>query len=327
MASVLLLNLGGPAGPEEVRPFLQNLFLDPRILDLPGGSLLREPLARLLSRLRAAKVARCYERIGGGSPLLPWTCKQAAGLQAELERRGRREVAVEVVMRYTEPRAEQVLGRLRAGGERRAVALPLYPQECRATTGSSLAALEQARAARAPDLELRAIRSYHCHGGYLDAVAERIEGALGRLSRQERAGAVLLFSAHAVPVKLAVQGDPYLDQVGETVEALRSRIGPRYEIRLAFQSRSGPVRWVGPATEAVIRELGGRVAVVIVPISFVSDHIETLYEIDVLYAALARDVGIGRFVRTESLNDSPSFLRALADLVEPHLDRAERVRG
>jgi protoporphyrin/coproporphyrin ferrochelatase len=322
MASIVLLNLGGPATLADVRPFLKNLFSDPLILDLPGGRLIRPFLAWMILTFRSRKVRGYYARIGGGSPLLRLTLAQAAALREELRRRGYGTVRVEVAMRYAEPGAATALRKLRSAGQTRVIALPLYPQECVATTTSSVLDLEAARDAIAPDLAIDSIRSYHLHSGYLAAVASRIREALDRLPAPARGEAVLLFSAHGVPESLPKRGDPYVGQIRETVEALRALVGPQYEHRLAFQSRAGPVRWVGPPTDSVIAELAGRPAVVIVPISFVSDHIETLYEIDLLFGGLAREAGIQHFVRCESLNDSPIFTRAMADLVEPLLQDA-----
>jgi ferrochelatase len=320
MATILLLNLGGPSGAGEVYPFLRNLFSDPRILDLPGGRLLRPALATLIAGLRAPRVRGLYARIGGGSPLLSLTKLQAAALGEELARRGHREAPVEVVMRYTEPGAAAACRALARAGEKRAIALPLYPQECVATTGSSLADLEGARDRHAPGLEIVAIRGYHDHPGYLDAFAARIRETLDALPEAARAEAVLLFSAHGVPEKLPRRGDPYVEEIRATVAALLARLGVQNEHRLGYQSRVGPVRWVGPGTDEVIESLRGRGAVVVVPVSFVSDHIETLYEIDLLFGRMAREAGIRRFVRVAALNDSPLFIRALADLVEPHLN-------
>lgn len=316
MQCVLLLNLGGPASEKAVGPFLRSLFSDPMIIQLPGGGLVRPALARLIAAARAPKVRRYYRAIGGGSPLLRLTEAQSVALTHELGRRGREGVVVRPVMRYTEPRAHTVLSHLREAGIREAIALPLYPQECMATTGSSLADLERARGKIDPGLKLFVIRGFHDHPGYIDAVAGRVAHSLRGLDDGERSRAILLFSAHGVPENLSRRGDPYIAQVHETVEAILARIDWRGPRRLAFQSRTGPVRWVGPGTDEVLVELAGAEAVVVVPVSFVSDHIETLYEIDILYAALARRLGIRRFVRTESLNSVPAFIGALADMVE-----------
>jgi protoporphyrin/coproporphyrin ferrochelatase len=319
MATILLLNMGGPSTLEEVRPFLRNLFADPMLLDLPGGAILRPLLSRIIPAVRTSKVQRAYAAIGGGSPLLRTTLRQAEALRAELARRRRQAPQVEVVMRYTPPRAAGALTRLAARGETQAVLLPLYPQECRATTGSSLAELESLASRLAPACRIQAIRSWHLHPGYLDAVAGRVRAALQSLPEAARPHAVILFSAHGVPDALPRRGDPYVGQVKETVAAVLERLGSRNAHRLGWQSRTGPVKWVGPGTDAVIAELAGAEAVVVVPISFVSDHLETLYEVDILFGAIAQRAGIRHFVRTAALDCEPGFIAALAGLVEPFL--------
>lgn len=319
MATILLLNMGGPSTLDDVRPFLRNLFSDPMLLDLPGGVILRPFLSRLIPAVRTRKVQRAYASIGGGSPLLRTTLRQAEALRAELAGRGHEAVAVEVVMRYTPPRAAEVLTRLASHGETRALALPLYPQECRATTGSSLAELESLRPSLAPALQIRTIRSWHLDSGYIEALAGRVRATIDALPEAARPHAVILFSAHGVPEALPRRGDPYVGQVKETVAAILERLGTGHAHRLGWQSRTGPVTWVGPGTDAVIAELAGAEAVVVVPVSFVSDHIETLYEIDMLFGDIAHQSGIRHFVRTAALDCDPGFIAALAGLAEPFL--------
>jgi protoporphyrin/coproporphyrin ferrochelatase len=323
MAAIVLMNLGGPSTLDDVRPFLKNLFSDPMIIELPGGRLTQPLFARMISTFRSPKVRRYYERIGGGSPLLRLTREQAAGLGRELEGRGLSHTRVVLAMRYTAPDSDDAIRELLDAGEKRVVALPLYPQECVATTGSSLAALEDARNRLAPEMEIVPVRGYHLDAGYLESVVERIRETLESLDAKERAEALILFSAHGVPESLPRRGDPYVSQIRETVAAVARMLALPNEHRLAFQSRTGPVRWVGPGTEETIEELAGHPCVVVVPIAFVSDHIETLYEIDILFREVAERVGIGKFVRAGSLNGSPRFARALADIVEPLL----RVEG
>jgi ferrochelatase len=172
----------------------------------------------------------------------------------------------------------------------------------------------------APDIDVLVVRSWHLHPGYIDAVVSRVREAMDRLPEDERAGAILLFSAHSVPESLSSRGDPYVKQIRETVAAVLERLGGARQWRLGFQSRSGPVRWVGPGTDQLIKkDLKGAKSVVVIPIAFVSDHIETLYEIDLLFGGFAREAGIGRFIRCESLNTSPLFISALAQIVEPVL--------
>jgi ferrochelatase len=319
MAAVVLMNLGGPSTLDDVRPFLRNLFSDPMIIELPGGRLVQPLFARMISTFRSPKVRGYYAQIGGGSPLLRITRVQAAGLEAELERRGFAGTRVPIAMRYTSPTSEDVVAALRDAGETRAIALPLYPHECVATTGSSLDALMRARDRIAPGLEIVPIRSYHLDPGYLASIVERIHETLAALSEADRRAALILFSAHGVPESLPRRGDPYVGQIRETVDAVVNILDVPNEHRLAFQSRTGPVRWVGPGTDETIDRLAGHPCVVVVPIAFVSDHIETLYEIDILFRDLAAGVGIRRFVRVGSLNDSARFVSALADLVVPLL--------
>jgi ferrochelatase len=169
-------------------------------------------------------------------------------------------------------------------------------------------------------MEIVSITGYHLHPGYIAALVACIREGLDWLTPRQRSRALLLFSAHGVPERLPRSGDPYVHQIHETVEAVMDALGRDREYRLGFQSRTGPVKWVGPGTEEVIEQLAGHPAVVVVPVAFVSDHIETLYEIDMLFADLARAKRIRRFVRIPSLNSSPLFLQALADLVEPLLE-------
>lgn len=323
MAAIVLMNLGGPSTLDDVRPFLRNLFSDPMIIELPGGRLTQPLFARLISTLRAPKVRRYYEQIGGGSPLLRLTRAQAVGLARELEGRGIGHPRIVIAMRYTAPDSDAAIRALAEAGERRLIALPLYPHECVATTGSSLAALEAARDRLAPGMEIVPVRGYHLDEGYVEAVVERIRETFASLEERERGEALILFSAHGVPESLPRRGDPYVAQIRETVAEVVHRLALPNEHRLAFQSRTGPVRWVGPGTEETIEELAGHPCVVVVPIAFVSDHIETLYEIDILFRGTAERAGIGKFVRVGSLNDSARFARALADIVEPLL-REER---
>ncbi len=317
---VVLLNMGGPQSTAAVRPFLEQLFSDPAILPLPRA--VRLPLARWIARMRASRVVPRYERIGGRSPLVEITRAQARALEQELSGGGGK-WHVEPAMRYTPPRAAEALARLRERGAERLVVLPLYPQYSEATTGSSLLDLDRALTRAGMEALPRAVvRSWHDHPGYADALAESVRETLADLSDP-----VVLFSAHSLPERAVRRGDPYPDHVRATVEAVRERL-PRVRWRLAFQSRAGPVRWIGPGVEQTLGALAreGCGAVVVVPVSFVSDHIETLYEIDVEYRALAERLGIGVFRRVPALNTRPSFIRALADIVRTARTRPGRGR-
>jgi len=317
---VILLNLGGPGSAGEIQPFLRALFSDRTIIRLPGGPLLQPLVAKLIARLRRKKVVANYARIGGGSPILPLTTKQAEGLERVLGERGR-EAKVAIAMRYTEPGATSALDELAVAGVTRLVALTLYPHFSKATTGSSLADLERKMAAAGTDLPLTVIDRYPTHEGYVDAVTEKVREGLAAYPADKRDDVILLFSAHSLPQRFIDDGDPYLAETKRTVNAVLDRLGGDRRFKLAFQSRSGPVTWVGPDTADVIEQMAdaGETEVLVVPISFVSDHIETLYEIDLLYGDRAAGLGITGYRRTESLNDSPAFLNALADMVEEAL--------
>ncbi len=306
--AVVLLNMGGPDSLEAVEPFLENLFSDPEILRFPLSGLLQKPLARWIARRRAPKVIPKYRRIGGRSPLREITEAQGRALGAELGDG----TTVHVAMRYWHPRADAVARELLAAGAERLVVVPLYPHFSRATTGSSLADLEAALAAAGlSGLPRVTVRSWEEFGPYVDALGEATREALA-----EAPGATLLLSAHGLPVKRIREGDPYLAHVEATARALAERL-PGVPWRLAFQSRAGPVRWLEPSVEDELKALAGQgvTGIVVVPLSFVSDHIETLHEIDVEYRELSQELGIQTFVRAPSLNTRPAFVRALAALV------------
>ncbi|MBM4014826.1 MAG: ferrochelatase [Planctomycetes bacterium] len=316
---VVLLNLGGPDRPESVRPFLLELFRDPEVLALRGGAPVRHALAWLIATLRAPKVRRNYASVGG-SPLLARTLAQERALEAALNADGAGpRFLVRTAMRYWRPRAAAALDELLAAGIGRLIALPLYPHECRATTGSSVRELAALLATRAPTLPWTAVRSFARDGRYLDALARCVEEGIA--TARAAAGAaepLLLFSGHGLPLRIVADGDPYVAEITATIAGVMARLRDFGGIhRLSWQSRAGPVRWLGPTTEATLGRLGaaGVRAVVIVPISFVSDHIETVHEIDVELAEVARAAGITTFVRTPALDVRADFIAALAEQV------------
>jgi ferrochelatase len=309
---VLLLGMGGPWTLADVEPFLLAVFGDRKVIRFPGGPALQGCWARLLAALRSRAVRSRYAAIGGGSPLLDWTRRQAGGLS-----RAMGGTPVAVAMRYASPRADEAVSRLAAAGCGRVLLLPLYPQECGATTGSSLDDARAAVARHERGLAAVAVRSFHDDPGYVRAVAARVRAGLEGLSAGGAEQPFVLFSAHGVPERVERSGDPYVTQTRRTVKAVVAEVGPDIgEHGLSFQSRVGPVRWVGPSTPDEIRRLGreGAKSVLVVPISFVSDHIETLHEIDVELAALAARHGIARFRRAPSLNDGEDFIAALAGI-------------
>jgi ferrochelatase len=315
---LVVLNMGGPDSLSAVRPFLYQLFSDRELIQLPAGALLQKPFAALISTLRAPKVRLNYAQIGGKSPQLMWTTRQVEGVARELGPRLRPYVA----MRYWAPRADATVKRMRADGIEQAVVLSLYPHYTDATTGSSLNDFARAVKQYHPQLRYSVIREWFDWPDYLDALANRVREGLEKFHEMVRDEVTVLFSAHALPQKFIDRGDPYLEHVQATVRGVMARIGERQPWALAFQSRSGPVQWMEPDTVAEIDRLAAEKVpgVLIVPVSFVSDHIETLQEIDFEYRMHAEKVGIPRFERAPSLNDHADFIRGLANLVQTHME-------
>jgi protoporphyrin/coproporphyrin ferrochelatase len=317
--AVLLLQMGGPATLADVRPFLRSLLSDPAILAAPA--FIRLPLARFIAWRRAPNVALQYRAIGGGSPIGANTARQAAALQSLLADGGT-PVPVRVAMRYVEPRAATVLPGIAATGVRRLVLLPLYPQRSRTTTDSSLAEVQALLAASHGGIQAVPVLDWADDDGYVAALTASVEQALVRVPEGLRDRTLLLFSAHGLPLRYVEAGDPYPGRVAATVSAVLARLGDRAPpSATCFQSRVGPVRWLEPSTEQAIRDAAasGVRALVVVPVAFVSDHIETLYEIEVTYRELARSLGIETFVRVPALNDDPGFVAALAGIVRRYL--------
>ncbi len=313
-AAVLLLQMGGPATPGEVRPFLKNLLSDPAILAAPA--FVRLPLARFIAWRRAPHVGRQYEAIGG-SPIGAITARQAAALDAALHAAGR-PLPVRVAMRYVPPRAGEALREVAATGARRLVLLPLYPQYSRTTTGSSIAEVHALASRHCPGVRLLEVPDWADHPGYVEALATSVRRSLDEVAPALRDRTRLLFSAHGLPVRYVEAGDPYPARVAATVAAVMQRLGPGAPpAATCYQSRVGPLRWLEPSTEDAIARAAaeGAKALVVVPVAFVSDHLETLYEIGVTYRDLARERGIGTFVRVPALNEDAGLAGALADLV------------
>jgi ferrochelatase len=315
---LVVMNLGGPASLDDVEPFLRRLFGDPDVIQLGWLSFLQPLLARTIAKRRGPISRANYQLIGGRSPIREETTAQADAVAAELARRGITVKPV-VAMAAWHPFADEALGALAAQGIDRAVALPLYPHESRTTTGSSLNQLEEARAHLAGTaIEITAIKRYPDAEGYLRAVIERFEEAVATLPAEHRATAPVLFSAHGLPEAYIRRGDPYLDDIRITVETVSRRLNLGTRARLCFQSRVGRQRWLGPQTEAVLADLAkaGETAVIVVPIAFTGEHIETLQEIDILFKEHAQKAGIVHFARARTVGCHPAFIAALADLVE-----------
>jgi len=308
---VVLFQLGGPDTLEAIEPFLFNLFSDPDIIDFPFARIGRKPLAKLISSTRARKVQHHYSVIGGGSPIRRFTQQQATALQRKLTDSGF-DARCFVAMRYWHPFTSEAIAQLEAAECDEVVLLPLYPQHSSTTTGSSLN--EWKRRFNA-DLPVSCVEHFYRHALYLDAVVEKVDEALSRFADPGRPE--LVFSAHSVPVSVIENGDPYERQIKETVALLMERGGWRNSHRLCYQSKVGASKWLQPSLRATLRELAGKDVrqVCVVPVSFVSDHVETLGEIDHEAREEAAELGMTRFEMSAGLNDSPLFIAALADLV------------
>jgi len=308
---VVLFQLGGPDTLEAIEPFLFNLFCDPDIIDFPFARIGRKPLARLISSTRARKVQHHYATIGGGSPIRRFTEQQARALQLKLADCGL-DAHCFVAMRYWHPFTAQAIEQLRDARCDEVVLLPLYPHYSSTTTGSSL---NEWRRLFREDLPVQQIETFYRHELYLQALVEKIDEALARFADPARPE--IVFSAHSVPVAVIHKGDPYQRQIEETVELVMGRGGWTNGYRLCYQSKVGASKWLQPSLHTALRELAAEKGreVCIVPISFVSDHVETLGEIDHEARGEAAKLGIKRFEMTSGLNDSPTFIAALADLV------------
>jgi protoporphyrin/coproporphyrin ferrochelatase len=315
--AVVLFQLGGPDTQEAVEPFLYNLFCDPDIINFPGAFLARKTLARLISRTRAKTVRHHYADIGGGSPIRRLTEHQAFALEAAL--RPHVDARTIVAMRYWHPDTQEAVDALGEISFDDLVLLPLYPHYSLATTRSSLKEwnrlFRQAPGARGEEAPVHMIDHFFDHPDYVAAVVERINAVLRDLPNPDQVH--LVFSAHGLPLTLVEQGDPYPDQVEATVELVR-QLGawPNPHV-LCFQSRVGPQKWLQPSLLDTIDNLARdrSRSLLVVPISFLTDHIETLYEINIEARAHAKSAGITDFHMMPALNDSPLLIRALADLV------------
>lgn len=318
---VVLLNMGGPENLDSVEPFLVNVFSDRSIIELPLGRVIQPLFARVIAKARGPAVRRNYEGIGGGSPQLRLTREQAAALEQRLCQGDCPLYRVFIAFRYTRPSADDALATMAACGIHKVVTLPLYPHYSRATTGSSQADFDRALTdprSRQHGFEVAHLHSYPDDPLYVDAMAAQVREAYNRMSPEGRREAVILFSAHGLPQKFVDSGDPYVDHIEATRRGIVARLNLPNRQVLAYQSRTGPVKWIGPGTEETIEELAasGVKRLLVVPLSFVSDHIETLYEIDQLFLEVATKAGIVEYRRPEALNTHPLFIESLARQVE-----------
>ena len=324
---VVLLNLGGPDSLEAVEPFLYNLFRDPDIIDFPLSFLFRKGLAKVISSRRAPRVMEQYKAIGGKSPIREYTEQQASRLEEELNRQGL-DARVYVAMRYWRPSTEEALEAIERDGVTRVILLPLYPQYSKATTLSSMKEWDKQVKQRASKIEAELIDSYFSFQPYIDAFVERVDQGLARFPEDRRDEVNILFSAHGTPMKLVRQGDPYSHQIAKTVEAIMERGRFSQPHHLCYQSKVGPLKWLEPSTPETIHKLAaeGVKNMLLVPVAFASDHLETLFELGVEYRREANEAGVLQYEVTEGLNLSPKFIDALAQLVFEKIDSRESIR-
>ncbi len=317
--AVVLFNLGGPDKPDAVGPFLTNLFSDPAIIGLPSP--LRWLAARLIASRRRPQAQKIYDQIGGGSPILGLTRQQADALESALADLD--EVRCFVAMRYWHPMSDEVAAKVRDFGPDEVILLPLYPQFSTTTTASSFRDWDRAAAAVGLEAPSRRICCFGCETNYLRGLTGLVAKGLAE-ARTAAPGAKvrLLFSAHGLPERIVAAGDPYQWQVTETAAAVAAALGeaefdwPDLDWLVSYQSRVGPLKWIGPATDAeVIRAGGDGAALVVVPVAFVSEHAETLVELDMDYRRLAEAHHVPAYIRVPALGTDAAFVDCLAELV------------
>ncbi|HEY7608609.1 MAG TPA: ferrochelatase [Alphaproteobacteria bacterium] len=313
--AVVLFNLGGPDGPDAVEPFLFNLFNDPAIIGMPG--FVRRPLAHFIARRRAPVARRIYAKMGGGSPILANTEAQAGALEERLRAHGRA-AKVFVAMRYWNPFAAETARAVATMAPQEIVLLPLYPQYSSTTTASSFASWRDAARAAGIAANTRAICCYPAERGFVAALAASVRTALAGWSGKPPR---LLFSAHGLPKKVIRRGDPYQWQVEKTAASVVAALaGAAQDWIVCYQSRVGRLEWVGPSTADEIRRAGkDGMPLIVVPIAFVSEHSETLVELDIEYRHVAEDAGVPRYVRVSTVSAQQAFIDGLAGLVEQAL--------
>lgn len=321
---IILLNLGGPETTEDVHDFLLRLFLDKDLIPLPAQS----KLAPLIAKRRTPKIQKQYQEIGGGSPIRRWTETQGSEMVRILDRisPGTAPHKHYIGFRYARPLTEEALEEMESDRLERAIAFTQYPQYSCSTTGSSINAIYRFYKNRNCNLNWSVIDRWPIHDGLVNAFAQNTMNALKEFPEKVRKDVVILFSAHSLPMSVVNRGDPYPAEVASTVSEVMRKLDFSNPYRLVWQSKVGPLPWLGPQTEESIQGLGklGKKHILLVPIAFTSDHIETLYELDIEYMGeIAEKAGIENIIRAESLNDGKLFVNALADIVKNHIEKGE----
>jgi protoporphyrin/coproporphyrin ferrochelatase len=307
---VLLVNMGGPNSTKEISSYLYRLFSDPYIIDLPTP--IRLLVARLIAVFRRRTAASRYDLIGGKSPLSEETEKQARELSEQLQ------IPVTYAMRYTAPEVSSAMSALRAEGVTRLIVLPLYPQYCRST---SQTAIDHVHRCRLPELPYRIIEAHFSHPPYIDALVKGLRESLEKTVHNKKS--VILFVAHSIPMKQVRSGDPYVRQVEETVAAVMKVGLFLFPHRLAFQSRIGPVKWQGPSLEEILEELvnDNVEQVVVMPVSFASENLETIFDLDMQFKEQCKKAGIEHYIRVPTPGVHPAYITAMSSLVKDEILR------
>lgn len=312
--AVVLLQMGGPATLDEIEPFLRELFADKDIIRLPRWMQPFQPgLAKLISKRRTPKVRPRYEAMGNGSPLQRITIEQATALEKELG------VPVHVAMRYTKPRAREAIASLQEARAQRVLLLPLFPHYSISTTQSSLHDFARHAARTKLDAEIHYVRNWGNHPAYLELIETTCRETLAHAASQSSDVPHLLFSAHGVPERYIKEGDTYQSEVEETAARMAQRLSDAFtSVQQGYQSGIGPLKWIQPNTQKLLEILGAKGAkrLVLSPLGFVSDHIETMYDMDTLFAEVAKKSGITSFERVPSFNERPEFTQLLTALVD-----------
>ena len=315
--AVLLINLGGPDSLDSVEPFLYNLFSDPDIMGYNKifSPLFIKPLAKFIARKRTPLVKSYYSMIGGKSPIVGLTMRQGKALEEALSSYGN--IWVFVSMRYCHPTIEEAVEDMLTFPLEKIIVLPLYPHYSVTTTGSSINEFNRVmRQLGAGNVETHIIKEWYDNPTYIDAMCDTIQKTIESHKLNIRKTHIV-FSAHGIPLRFIRRGDPYAKQIEKCAVLVAGKLGAAENYHLSYQSRVGLLKWLGPSTEEVLKGLGEKGAkdVVLVPVSFVSDHVETLYEMDILYREKAKGYGISNFYRVPALNDSPLLIDALKDIV------------
>jgi ferrochelatase len=321
---ILMLNMGGPEKLEDVHGFLLRLFSDRDLIQLP----FQKKLGPWIAKRRTPRIVEQYREIGGGSPILKWTNIQGKGMVEILDNISPETAPHKyyVGFRYVNPLVEDAIEQMERDGVQRAVAFTQYPQYSCSTTGSSLNAICRhyaSRLDRPPTMLWSTVDRWPTHPGLVQAFTEIIQDELKKFPEVDRDDVIILFSAHSLPLKTVNRGDTYPQEVAATVQHVMDQLGHSHPYSLVWQSKVGPLPWLGPQTNDTIAGLAARnhKNLLLVPIAFTSDHIETLYELDLEYAKkLGSKVGIKNIRRAPALNDSPTFIRAIADIVKSHLE-------